>query len=93
MKKTCIFFCLIVAVAFASNSGYTDVVYQHGPGADGSGAFYSDSASDYHAADMFHLNDPATIRDVHWQGIYTDNTPPALDNFTIQIFHIVAGFM
>jgi len=90
---------VVAAVVFVLGSGWVSagVVYDNGPPNLAWSGFFSDfdgafNGTPQQCADMFTLPVAATVRDVHWWGMYVDtHTPPTVDDWTIRLFALQAS--
>lgn len=92
MRKI-ILLVVIMATTMLSGGAFADVIYDNG-GPDGVTAWFSDpSYADFRNADDFVLECGASvITDIHWWGVYiSENTQPASNDFTINIYDTAAG--
>jgi MYXO-CTERM domain-containing protein len=84
---------VLAAIALAAGTAHAGVIFNNG-GPDNQGYFPSDFdvVPIARTADDFTLAQAATIRDVHWWGLYQfSGALPATDDFTIEIYATVAG--
>ena len=80
---------LSMVLAFGSLSATAQVVYDNGVGgaAGVSDGFSSDDDVTIYGADDFVLTTSASLTGVRWTGLYAFlNTPPLVDDFTIDIY-------